>query len=278
MAEPLVKPGSTIKLKERNPADSGGLKKEDTASIVADYQRRMCELQGLLYAASDQALLIILQGIDTSGKDGTTNHVLAAVNVTGCRIVGFKQPSAEELAHDYLWRIHQQLPRRGELVVFNRSHYESVLVERVRKLVPEERWRARYAEINNFEQMLTNEGTIILKFFLHISKAEQERRLRERMTDPAKRWKVAPSDWAERAYWDTYQSAFEEMVNQTSSPHAPWYVIPADKKWYRNYLVGKLVVSQLEQYRPRWQAALDRRGNANLKALADAGVKLADRC
>lgn len=271
MSNPLVTPGSRIRLADYDPKDSDGLHKDAIGQHMEADQKRLGELQELLYAAGDQALLIILQGIDTSGKDGTTNHVFSAVNVTGCHVVGFKQPSQEELAHDYLWRIHHQMPRKGELVIFNRSHYESVLVERVRNLVTKQRWQKRYEQINDFEQMLTAEGTIILKFFLHISKQAQEERLRERMANPNKQWKVALSDWKERELWDDYQAAFEDMINRTSTEHAPWHIIPADKKWYRNYLVAHLLTERLNQHADAWQAALHALGGRNMAALKEAG-------
>ena len=204
------------------------------------------QLQDLLYADRRQSLLICLQALDTGGKDGTINHVLGAMNPQGCRVVAFKQPSATELAHDFLWRVHPAAPASGEVVIFNRSHYEDVLVVRVHNLVPKGVWNLRYDRINAFEQGLVDHDTRILKFFLHISKGEQLRRFKDRLDDPTKQWKISESDYHERAFWDDYVAAFEDALTRCSTEHAPWFVIPADHKWFRNLAVARIVVECLE--------------------------------
>ncbi len=199
----------------------------------------------MLYAERNQSLLICLQALDGAGKDGIINHVLGAMNPQGARVHGFKSPSKEEAAHDFLWRIEQQVPKQGEVVVFNRSHYEDVLVTRVHGLVPAKVWKRRFAIINAFEQRLLASGTRILKFFLHISPEEQLRRFKRRLDDPARHWKISENDYAEREFWDDYTRAYEEALSRTSTPHAPWYVIPANNKWFRNLAVAKIVVETM---------------------------------
>ncbi len=269
----MVEPDTKLKLKRIDPAATAGVKEgvQTDAKMAADVHD-IGRIQELLYVANDRALLIVLQGMDTSGKDGTIKHVFTDLNPMGCRVVSFKVPSAEEAAHDYLWRVHQACPRFGEIVIFNRSHYESVLVERVLNLVPEAVWRKRYEQINQFEAMLAAEGTIILKFFLYISQPEQQQRLEQRIAEPSKRWKVAVDDWQNRARWDDYMAAYEEMLNRTSTKVAPWYVIPADHKWYRNYVVADIIDDALRGYRADWEAAIARRGEQNLAALAASGA------
>jgi PPK2 family polyphosphate:nucleotide phosphotransferase len=203
-------------------------------------------LQDLLYAERGRSLLVCLQAMDTGGKDGTINHVLGAMNPQGCRVAAFRQPSAEELAHDFLWRAHRVAPARGEVVVFNRSHYEDVLVVRVHKLVPEDVWTLRYDRINAFEQTLIDHDTQILKFYLHISKEEQLKRFKQRLDDLTKQWKISESDYKERDFWNDYISAFEDALSRCSTEHAPWFVIPANHKWFRNLAVARIVVEHLE--------------------------------
>jgi PPK2 family polyphosphate:nucleotide phosphotransferase len=228
------------------------------------------ELQELLYAAGSESVLIVLQGLDTSGKDGTIRHVFSEVNTQGTRVVAFKVPTAQERAHDFLWRIHPHTPERGAMVIFNRSHYEDVLVARVHDLVPEEVWRARYAHINAFERLVTDSGTILVKFYLHISKEEQEERLLAREHDVAKAWKLSSADWIERRSWGDYIAAFEDALRECNAPHAPWYVVPADRKWLRNLAVAEVLVDALRPHRERWLAALRERGNAELAAIRAA--------
>ncbi len=203
------------------------------------------ELQELLYAEDEHKVLVVLQAMDAGGKDGTIRHVFRGVNPSGVRVASFKRPTPEELAHDFLWRVHQETPATGEIVIFNRSHYEDVLVVRVKELVPEDVWRPRYEHIRDFEQMLADEGTTILKFYLHISKDEQKARLEARRDRPDKRWKFSPGDLEERKRWDAYMAAFEEAISQTSTGHAPWYVVPANRKWYRNLVISSVLIETL---------------------------------
>ncbi|MCP5025983.1 MAG: polyphosphate kinase 2 family protein [Actinomycetia bacterium] len=226
--------------------------KDDGEELHDEYNDRLEQLQELFFADNRHRLLVIIQAIDTGGKDGTIRHVFDKTNPAGVRVAPFKKPSDEELAHDYLWRVHAEVPQDGEIVVFNRSHYEDVLVVRVHDLVPEERWRKRYGHINDFERMLVDEGTHIVKFFLNISKDEQRERLQDRVDRPDKRWKFNKGDLAERERWDEYQSAYTEMLSRTSTDWAPWYVIPADRKWYRNVLVGHILVTKLESLGLSW--------------------------
>jgi PPK2 family polyphosphate:nucleotide phosphotransferase len=213
---------------------------------------RLAGLQKRLYGERSRSLLIVLQAIDTGGKDGTIRNVLKGVNPQGCAVTSFKVPSSEELDHDFLWRYHARTPGRGMIGVFNRSHYEDVLVVRVKGLVPEAVWRARYRLINDFERLLTESGTTILKFFLHISRAEQKERLEARLADPEKHWKFDPADLVERKSWDAYQEAFADALGRCSTPYAPWLVVPADRKWLRDYLVAKTVADTLEAMDPRY--------------------------
>jgi PPK2 family polyphosphate:nucleotide phosphotransferase len=243
----LVPPGQKVDLEDYDPDDvqlaPGG--KAEGKQRSAAIQGRLAELQELLYASHDRKLLIVLQGMDTSGKDGTIRHVMGGFNPVGTRVVSFKKPTSDELDHDYLWRVHRQVPVKGEVVVFNRSHYEDVLIVRVHDLVPREVWKKRYEQINCFERMLADEGTVILKFFLHISKEEQRARLEARIQDPSKRWKFQQGDLDERELWKEYQRAYQDVLEKTSTGWAPWYVVPANQKWYRNYVVGSVVADTL---------------------------------
>ncbi len=242
-----VKPGSKVNLTKIDPHYHGEYETEQAASDeLKRYSQRLSELQALMYAENKHALLVVLQAMDGGGKDGTIHHVMAAMNPQGCSVVGFKVPTAEELAHDYLWRIHKQTPRQGEVVVFNRSHYEDVLVVRVHNLVPKEIWSKRYNEINAFERQLTNCGITIVKCFLHIDKDEQLNRFRDRLDEPAKQWKISEADYSEREYWDAYQSAYSDVLNKCSTGYAPWYVIPADHKWFRDLAVSQILAETLE--------------------------------
>jgi len=242
-----VNPGSKVRLGKIDAAFKD--KHEDQASALVElekYTRLLRELQYLLYAEDKQSLLIILQAMDAGGKDGTINHVLGNMNPQGARVYGFKVPSAEESAHDFLWRIHLAAPQRGQVAIYNRSHYEDVLVSRVHGLVPKKVWSKRYELINDFEKNLADNGTHILKFFLHISPDEQLRRFKQRLDDPARHWKISESDYKEREYWDDYSKAFEDALSRCSTAHAPWFVIPADHKWFRNLAVSQIVVEALE--------------------------------
>src|ERR671912_143214 len=224
-----VEPGEPARLAEREPGETEHYtSKKDVAEELAAARKRIGDLQARLYAEHERSLLIVLQAMDTGGKDGTIKGVFQGVNPQGCQVWSFKAPSNEEAAHDFLWRYHQKAPPKGMIHIFNRSHYEDVLIVRVKDLVPESVWRPRYEAINQFEYALTSDGVTVLKFFLHISRDEQKRRLESRLADPDKRWKFSSNDLKERAYWDDYQAAFEDAVNECSTAYAPWYVIPAN--------------------------------------------------
>jgi PPK2 family polyphosphate:nucleotide phosphotransferase len=260
-----VAEGSKVKLKDYDPNFLD--KNTDRALAMAELDqlgRELSELQHLLAAAQHHSLLIVLQGMDTSGKDGTIRHVMAQVNPLGCDVRSFKGPSTREQSHDFLWRIHRVVPGRGLISIFNRSHYEDVLVVRVHNLVPEKVWRRRYAAINNFEHMLAENDVILLKFYLHISSDEQERRLLARQEDRTKAWKLSSADWVERKYWNDYQIAYEDALSRCSTDEAPWYIVPANRKWYRNLLVARTLVSTLRRYKKEWQAKLVERGEREL--------------
>ena len=242
-----VKPGHAVRLADRDPAWTGDFKdKDDARDALGANIARMDELQNLLYAQRKYALLIVLQGMDASGKDGTIRHVMTGLNPQSCNVKSFKEPTPEELDHDFLWRIHRAVPGRGEIGIFNRSHYEDVLVVRVHNLVPPHVWKQRYDHIKGFEQILVENDTLILKFFLHTSRHEQRARLQDRLKDPAKLWKISPSDFKERKFWTAYQQAYEEALTRCSTASAPWYVIPADHRWFRNWAVSQVIVEALE--------------------------------
>ncbi|MFA6956841.1 MAG: polyphosphate kinase 2 family protein [Thermoanaerobaculia bacterium] len=241
--------GSKFQLSSIDPDDTSlfeGGKKDGRKVLDEELNPRLEELQDLLYAEGKHRVLIVLQGMDTSGKDGVIRGVFNAVDPLGIRVASFKAPTAEELAHDYLWRIHKQVPASGEMVIFNRSHYEDVLVVRVHKLVPKGVWSKRYDQINEFERMLTESGTTIVKFFLHISRDEQKARLEERRDTAEKRWKFNLGDLEERKLWDDYQGAYNDALRKTSTDWAPWYVIPANAKWYRNVVIANVLIKTLE--------------------------------
>ena len=263
-----VREGASVKLKDYDPSYvEKGIERATAESELLKLGDELSELQDLLAAAQHQSFLMILQGMDTSGKDGTIRHVFARVNPQGCNVHSFKAPTEEELAHDFLWRIHKATPGKGYLSIFNRSQYEDVLIVRVHNLVPEDVWSRRYKEINNFEKLLTNGGTIILKFFLHISYDEQERRLLDREQDKDKAWKVAAGDWIERQYWDDYQKAYEDLLDKCSTDEAPWYIVPANHKWYRNLAVAHVLVETMRKYNDEWKTQLEARGRKELEAL-----------
>jgi len=251
-----VKPNKPIKLKEMDANETGAFKggKKEGLAALAELNKQLDKLQEVLYAGHKERLLIIIQAMDTGGKDGTIRSVFDGVNPQGVKVASFKVPTAIELDHDYLWRIHQHTPGKGEIVIFNRSHYEDVLAVRVHKLVPEKVWSRRYNHINNFEKILVDEGTTILKFYLHIDQDEQKARLLERIHDPTKQWKFNPGDIDERKRWDDYMKAYEDMLSKTSTHWAPWYVIPANRNWYRNLLISTIIVDTLKnlklQYPP----------------------------
>jgi PPK2 family polyphosphate:nucleotide phosphotransferase len=251
-----VEPGKPLKLASVDPDESGRYeRKKDVRKELELQRRRIQDLQEKLYAENKHGLLIVLQAMDTGGKDGTIKHVFEGVNPQGCRVSSFKAPSAEERNHDFLWRYHKSAPAVGRIGIFNRSHYEDVLVVRVKNLVPEEVWRKRYELINNFERGLVLNGITILKFYLHISKGEQKKRLESRLDDPDKRWKFSSNDIKERALWGAYQEAFEDAIAACSTEWAPWYVVPANKKWYRNLVIARTIADTLEAIDPRFPLA-----------------------
>ena len=251
-----VEPEQGVRLAEVDPDESERYaKKKDVADELDRQRTRIRDLQARLYGEHRRSLLIVLEAMDTGGKDGTIKGVFQGVNPQGCQVWSFKVPSAEELDHDFLWRYHNRVPGKGMLNIFNRSHYEDVLVVRVKGLVPEAVWRPRYEAINQFEYALTMSGISIIKFYLHISREEQKRRLESRLTNPDKRWKFSPEDLKERVFWDDYQVAFEDAINLCSTSYAPWYVIPANKKWYRNLVVARTIADTLEAMDPRYPAA-----------------------
>ena len=244
----LVAPGDPIRLKELDPRFTDKHENKHSAgSKIAKLQQRMDDLQFQLYAENRHSLLICLQALDAGGKDGVVRHVIGSMNPQGCRVAGFKQPTAEEQAHDFLWRIEQKTPRRGEIVIFNRSHYEDVIVVRVHNLVPRKIWSQRYEQINDFERRLVANGTHILKFFLHISKEEQLDRFKDRLADPGRWWKISEADYLERKYWDDYAVAYEDAINKCSTEDAPWFVIPSDRKWFRNLAISRIIVETMEK-------------------------------
>lgn len=249
-----VHSGDKLLLKLSNPDDTGGLNpdrqtRERTKKTTRKLISKLSRLQERLYANSSRSLLIVLQGMDTSGKDSTIKHVMSGVNPQGCRVATFKTPSYQELDHDFLWRVHQHVPAKGQIVIFNRSHYEDVLITRVHGLISDKTLKQRFEQIQAFESLLAQNGTAIVKFFLHISKNEQKKRLLERINNPEKRWKFCIGDLEERKLWDHYQTAFEIMLAATSTDYAPWHVIPANHKWYRNLIIAKHVVSVLKAMR-----------------------------
>lgn len=256
----LVKPGARVRLADYDPDENGGLVKDDPVveQRLEAARTRMGDLQARLYAESKQALLIVLQAMDAGGKDGTIRHVMRGMNPQGCSVTSFKAPTPDELAHDFLWRVHQHVPAKGLIAVFNRSHYEDVLIARVRRLVPKSVWSKRYAQINAFERLLTESGTRLLKLYLHISQDEQKERLEARLTDPRKNWKFNPQDLKEREAWDQYMAAYEDALSKCSTSYAPWHIVPANRKWYRNLVVAELVANTLEAMNPQWpQPACD---------------------
>jgi PPK2 family polyphosphate:nucleotide phosphotransferase len=249
-----VEPGESVELNERDAGSTNGAPGDRAATDAAipELHKRMLDLQNRLWAEGSRSVLVVLQGIDAAGKDGTISHVFRGLNPLGTKVAVFKVPTSEELAHDFLWRVHARCPAAGEVVIFNRSHYEDVLAVRVHELVSEATWRARYGRINEFEALLSDARTTVVKLFLHVSKKEQGERLDERLADPSKRWKFQGADVAERARWDDYRAAFEEMLARTSTPTAPWHVVPADHKWYRNWVVSSILTDVLTEMDPRY--------------------------
>lgn len=263
------KAGSKVKLEDIETRPKKSFERDEAERQFKDLGEELFDLQDLLWGARTHSVLVVLQGRDSAGKDGAIKHVVGSLNPRGVSVTSFGVPTREELEHDFLWRVHRQTPRRGEFAIFNRSHYEDVLVARVHKLVPDSLWKERYGHIRDFEELLAEHGTIILKFFLHISKDEQEKRLREREEDRRTAWKLNVNDWKERERWDDYTEAYEEAISRTSHELAPWTVVPADAKWFRNLVVAKTLVEALRPHKKTWQEQLDadgRRAKAALEA------------
>ncbi len=248
MANQVIRPapGQVIDLADYDPDYHAGLDKDETKEATKKLRERLIDLQEVLFAQKKYALLVILQAMDADGKDSTIRKVFSGVNPQGFRISNFKAPTPEELAHDFLWRVHDHVPPKGYIGIFNRSHYEDVLIVRVNQLVPEEVWRGRYEHINNFEHLLADSGVAILKFFLHISKEEQKERFQERLDDPSKHWKFSIGDMPVRKKWDEYMQAYEAAITHCNTEYAPWHIVPANRKWFRNYVVMKAIVEALE--------------------------------
>lgn len=236
--------------------------REEADKKIKDLGEELFELQDLLWGARTHSVLVVLQGRDSAGKDGSIKNVAGYLNPRGVNVVSFGVPTREEQEHDFLWRIHKHTPRKGEFSIFNRSHYEDILVVRVHKLAPESIWKERFGHIHDFEELLSEHNTIILKYFLHITKDEQEKRLLEREKDARKAWKLNPNDWKERDHWGTYTTAYEEAISRTAHKRAPWIVVPANSKWYRDLVIAKSLVDTLQQYKKEWQDKLDQIGNA----------------
>ncbi|HME73154.1 MAG TPA: polyphosphate kinase 2 family protein [Myxococcota bacterium] len=244
----VMEPGAKVRLSKIDPSYTG--KHESHEKALPEIQKhvaRMDKLQYLLYADANQSLLVVLQALDAAGKDGVVRHVFSGMNPQGTSVFGFKQPSKDEAAHDFLWRAHLRTPEKGEVVIFNRSHYEDVLVVRVHKLVPKSVWSKRYELINDFEKLLTQNGTRILKFYLHISPEEQLARFRQRLEDPARQWKISEADYSERELWPKYEEAYEDQMAQTSTKHAPWYVVPSNHKWFRDLAVSQIIADTMSE-------------------------------
>jgi PPK2 family polyphosphate:nucleotide phosphotransferase len=247
-----VRPGSKVRLARIDPEATHGRTKAEAAPELEAGLARLTDLQDRIYAEGKRRVLVVLQGIDAAGKDGTIRHVMGAFNPQGCPVTSFKVPSAEELAHDYLWRVHHHTPGKGEIGIFNRSHYEDVLIVRVHDIVPKATWSRRFDHINAFERELADEGTTILKFFLYIDRDEQKARFQERLDDPTKRWKFRLGDLEERKLWDDYIAAYEDVLSRCSTEAAPWYVIPANRNWFRNLAVADILADTLEALDPRY--------------------------
>ncbi|HET7149470.1 MAG TPA: PPK2 family polyphosphate kinase [Candidatus Nitrosopolaris sp.] len=246
------KASSRLKLKDWDPGYDADKRKEDVENELAHFSSQMSKLEHKFFAANNHSLLIILQGVDASGKDGTIRHVMGALNPQSCYVKSFKVPTEEELSHDYFWRVHMAIPPKGQIAIFNRSHYEDVIEVRVRKLVPKNDLTLRYRQINDFERYLSENHVTILKFFLHISKDEQKKRIQERLMDPAKRWKISESDLLVRKFWDKYIESYELAMSSCSTSWAPWYIIPANLKWFRNWAVAQIIVNTLDRMKLKY--------------------------
>jgi PPK2 family polyphosphate:nucleotide phosphotransferase len=259
----------SVKLKDFDTRKDGGLKREEALEKTARLVEELCELQELLYAARTESVLLVLQGRDTSGKNSVIRDVFGPLDSQSCSVASFKVPTPEELAHDFLWRIHPHTPPSGHITIFNRSHYEDVLITRVHKLVPEKVWHARCDHINAFEALLADSSTLILKFYLHISKDEQKERLLEREEDVVKSWKLSVGDWQEREHWDDYTKAYEGALNHCSTKRAPWFIVPSDHKWFRNLAIAEALRDALAPFKEKWLETLEEVGRVGRKEIAE---------
>lgn len=262
------KPGRKVRLEGISAEPPRGMTKEDANERFASLGEELFDLQDAMYGAKLNSALVVLQGRDAAGKDGSIKHVVGHLNPRGVSVTSFGVPTTEEREHDFLWRVHRHAPRLGEFAIFNRSHYEDVLVVRVHDLAPKPVWKERYAHISDFEELLAEHGTIILKFFLHITNQEQKERLLEREAEPETAWKLNPKDWMERDHWDEYTRAYEAVIERTSAGHAPWIVVPANAKWYRNLVIAEAIVQALRPHRKDWQRTLQAKGADGKAALA----------
>ena len=256
------KPGARVRLRDISADPPKGMTKAKAAERLVELARELFLLQDAMFGAKVSSVLVVLQGRDGAGKDGTIKNVVGYLNPRGVNVVSYGVPTEEERQHDFLWRVHRHAPRKGEFAIFNRSHYEDVLVVRVHDLVPRALWKQRYGHIADFEELLAEHGTIVLKYFLHITKEEQEERLLEREAQPETAWKLNPNDWKERDYWDEYTEAYEDAISKTAAKHAPWTVVPANSKWYRNLVIAESIVEALRAHRKDWKRRLDEMGKA----------------
>jgi PPK2 family polyphosphate:nucleotide phosphotransferase len=261
-------PGKKVRLESMSAEPPKGMTREKAAKRLASLGQQLFELQDAMYGSKVHSVLVVLQGRDSAGKDGTIKHVVGCLNPRGVNVISFGVPTTEERQHDFLWRVHRHAPRLGEFSIFNRSHYEDVLVARVHRLVPRKLWKERFNHIVDFEELLAEHGTLVLKYFLHITKKEQKKRLLEREEQPETAWKLNPNDWKERDYWDDYTEAYEDVISRTAAPHAPWTVVPANAKWYRNLVIAESLVDALRGRRKDWEKKLDAMGKAGKAELA----------
>ena len=256
------KSGRKLRLDDTSADPPKGMTKEKAQKRFVSLAEEMFKLQDAMFGAKLHGVLVVLQGRDGAGKDGAIKHVVGQLNPRGVAVTSFGVPTLEERQHDFLWRVHRHAPRLGEFSIFNRSHYEDVLVVRVHDLVPKKLWKARYDHIADFEEMLAEHGTIVLKYFLHITREEQEQRLLDREKDPETAWKLNPNDWKERDHWDEYTEAYEEAISRTAAPHAPWTIVPANAKWYRNLVIAESIAAALSERRKDWRKKLEEMGRA----------------
>ncbi len=268
------KPGAKIRIDDISAEPPKGMTREKAQERFVSLGQQLFELQDAMFGSKVHSVLVVLQGRDGAGKDGTIKHVVGNLNPRGVNVVSFGVPTQEEREHDFLWRVHRHAPRRGEFSIFNRSHYEDVLVVRVHDLVPKSLWKERYGHIVDFEELLAEHGTIVLKYFLHITNKEQKARLLEREKDKKTAWKLNPNDWMERDHWDDYTRAYEDVISRTAAPHAPWTIVPANSKWYRNLVIAESIVEALRARRKSWERKLDEMGRAGRAGLDEYRAQL----